>query len=518
MKIKTLLVAPLAVAAFSAAFAGPVRYKAENVVVFTGDDNYATSINANGQMVGVATSDSGAPATAWFWNGTTFVAQTLTTLNGQSNPIPTKLNDFMQIVGYATTPQSGPAQPYGLYWSAPQAGPILMSPLDGYSNGTCQIFGINNSGTMAGTANGWKVNNVFTNTLQAITGTAGVNTISNMKNPVNAATGTASLFAVNDAGIAVGTGFDSAGKKRGVRLSGTVMTTPLDPAGATNGVEFTDINQSGIIVGNFWNSANVMQSFSRTTSGVYTAVAKLSGALTNDDTMLKAINNSGAAVGLGSVAGSDRGLLWFNGTSYNLNSVLSSSNGTGIITEATDINDKMQISTKTIYNGNVVRAQRLNPIQTISGTVAMNGFIGSYFERYMSYEVYNFRGDEIESNNVLLTTPGSFSVDQIGQGAVKVRLKPQGCLARVVNLDLSPFEGATVNFTYLGGDIDGDNEVSILDYLKLSENFGRDSNSPEWHSNGFDMAAKYSDLDGDNEISILDYLILSGNYGMVGQD
>jgi hypothetical protein len=32
------------------------------------------------------------------------------------------------------------------------------------------------------------------------------------------------------------------------------------------------------------------------------------------------------------------------------------------------------------------------------------------------------------------------------------------------------------------------------------------------------MAAKYSDLDGDNEISILDYLILSGNYGMVGQD
>jgi hypothetical protein len=85
-------------------------------------------------------------------------------------------------------------------------------------------------------------------------------------------------------------------------------------------------------------------------------------------------------------------------------------------------------------------------------------------------------------------------------------------------LDLSPFEGATVNFTYLGGDIDGDNEVSILDYLKLSENFGRDSNSPEWHSNGFNMAAKYSDLDGDNEISILDYLILSGNYGMVGQD
>jgi hypothetical protein len=62
--------------------------------------------------------------------------------------------------------------------------------------------------------------------------------------------------------------------------------------------------------------------------------------------------------------------------------------------------------------------------------------------------------------------------------------------------------------TLINGDVDTDNEVSILDYLLLSAQFGLTSSDP-----GFTAS---TDLDGDDEVSILDYLILSANYGLVG--
>jgi hypothetical protein len=60
----------------------------------------------------------------------------------------------------------------------------------------------------------------------------------------------------------------------------------------------------------------------------------------------------------------------------------------------------------------------------------------------------------------------------------------------------------------INGDVDGDNEVSILDYLELSAKYGLTTSDPGFNPN--------ADLDGDGEVSILDYLILSANYGLVG--
>jgi hypothetical protein len=59
-----------------------------------------------------------------------------------------------------------------------------------------------------------------------------------------------------------------------------------------------------------------------------------------------------------------------------------------------------------------------------------------------------------------------------------------------------------------GGDADGDNEVTILDYLLVSAAFETTSTVPGWDPR--------ADIDGDGEVSILDYLLVSSNYERVG--
>ena len=73
---------------------------------------------------------------------------------------------------------------------------------------------------------------------------------------------------------------------------------------------------------------------------------------------------------------------------------------------------------------------------------------------------------------------------------------------------------------FKGGDIDNDNEVSILDYLALSAFLGqqRVTSIPAWTAFNatYGCSAQDADIDGDDEVSILDYLILSANYGLQG--
>jgi hypothetical protein len=79
---------------------------------------------------------------------------------------------------------------------------------------------------------------------------------------------------------------------------------------------------------------------------------------------------------------------------------------------------------------------------------------------------------------------------------------------RISNVGINRFESPTITASLKNGDCDGDNEVTILDYLALSSVYGLIESDA-----GFDVLA---DLDSDGEISILDYLLLSGNYEAQG--
>jgi hypothetical protein len=62
----------------------------------------------------------------------------------------------------------------------------------------------------------------------------------------------------------------------------------------------------------------------------------------------------------------------------------------------------------------------------------------------------------------------------------------------------------------INGDVDGDDSVSILDYLELSAAFDSQVGDPGY--------LPRIDLDDDGFVSILDYLILSANYDLIGED
>jgi hypothetical protein len=95
----------------------------------------------------------------------------------------------------------------------------------------------------------------------------------------------------------------------------------------------------------------------------------------------------------------------------------------------------------------------------------------------------------------------------VPNASMPLRLKYGHWLSQVV----APVaRGNTLRYTFnlTNGDCDGDNEITILDYIDLSAAYGTTSGMPGWNPN--------ADLDGDGEVTILDYLILSGNFGSVG--
>jgi len=59
------------------------------------------------------------------------------------------------------------------------------------------------------------------------------------------------------------------------------------------------------------------------------------------------------------------------------------------------------------------------------------------------------------------------------------------------------------------GDVDGDNEVSLLDFAALVGAFGTSRGSIGWDPN--------ADLDGDGEVTLYDFGILVSNFGLSGE-
>jgi hypothetical protein len=89
-----------------------------------------------------------------------------------------------------------------------------------------------------------------------------------------------------------------------------------------------------------------------------------------------------------------------------------------------------------------------------------------------------------------------------------VRAKVGHWLSQERNFTTAGGNAVNVNFSLKNGDVDEDDEVSILDYIILSVVYDKSLGDPGYVAN--------ADLDGDNVVSILDYLILSGNYELAG--
>jgi uncharacterized lipoprotein YddW (UPF0748 family) len=101
------------------------------------------------------------------------------------------------------------------------------------------------------------------------------------------------------------------------------------------------------------------------------------------------------------------------------------------------------------------------------------------------------------AGRVLIPVPSS-------NATYDISLKPTHWLRRTINVAFNGNDIGSLSFNLLNGDVDGDNTVSILDYLELSNAYDTQVGDPGYNSN--------ADLDEDGFVSVLDYLIVSSRF------
>jgi hypothetical protein len=149
----------------------------------------------------------------------------------------------------------------------------------------------------------------------------------------------------------------------------------------------------------------------------------------------------------------------------------------------------------------------------ISGTVELQSFIPDESGRIAAFELRAPGGTtSLGTYAAVLGTGGAFNfaITNRAPGTYDLLIKDSTFLrGRVSNVVLSSNGGiSSASFSLINGDVDGDNEVSILDYIEVSNAYDTQVGDP-----GYSAAA---DLDKDGFVSILDYLIVSTNYELQG--
>lgn len=178
------------------------------------------------------------------------------------------------------------------------------------------------------------------------------------------------------------------------------------------------------------------------------------------------------------------------------------------------------------------------PGPRVHGIAWLYDFVGKTEEVAIDVQVRDAGNAVIGAGSGMLMSTGQFDVNftlfesPMFNGGYTTWLKPKGRLARkLTGVPFTSSVGDTITkgtaffggpsmIDFKGGDIDNDNEVSILDYLALSAFLGqqRVTSIPAWTAFNatYGCSAQDADIDGDDEVSILDYLILSANFGLQG--
>lgn len=124
--------------------------------------------------------------------------------------------------------------------------------------------------------------------------------------------------------------------------------------------------------------------------------------------------------------------------------------------------------------------------------------------------VLTWSGAAHGSTTVMPSPSGDYAVPApVTSGALRVTAKAPTWLRAATTVTLTS-SITNAPFTLINGDVDGDNAVTIFDYIRISDSFGSETGDA-----GFDAAA---DLDKDGAVTIFDYIILSKNFGLDGEE
>lgn len=178
--------------------------------------------------------------------------------------------------------------------------------------------------------------------------------------------------------------------------------------------------------------------------------------------------------------------------------------------EVTDL--KVQAPTNLIYAATygrgVWRRSLPNPVsELVNGKIALNGYNGTPDEELAEIQVWK-GGAVVETLMAQLGANGEYAITPTSVGTATLKFKFLTGLRKAVDVSLGATPIENLDVVLLNGDCDGDDVVSIFDYIQLSAAFDTSVGD-----RFFDIRA---DLDGDGEVTIFDYIILSNNFDLQG--
>ncbi|MBS1704739.1 MAG: dockerin type I repeat-containing protein [Armatimonadetes bacterium] len=148
----------------------------------------------------------------------------------------------------------------------------------------------------------------------------------------------------------------------------------------------------------------------------------------------------------------------------------------------------------------------------VRSSVSLGGFTGNLSERTVQVDVREMGSTSVvESHTCGLSDEGGFTFFTNLQGSFDLAIRSNTFLRKVVrNVEISTETVNKGNVSLVGGDVDGDNQVTIFDYLALSDAFDSSAGDSAWNPN--------ADLDGDGSVTVFDYLILSDSFDQQGDE
>lgn len=146
----------------------------------------------------------------------------------------------------------------------------------------------------------------------------------------------------------------------------------------------------------------------------------------------------------------------------------------------------------------------------VTAILALESWVGPTPPSTADFVLRTSGGTAISSGSIGVALDGRIKVPKPGLGDFELLVKVQGFLQKKTAFTQGTATVDLGTIPLLNGDVDGDNSVTIFDYIELSQAFDTSLGDPDWNSS--------ADLDGDETVTIFDYIILSQNFDRTGDE
>ncbi|MDW8104475.1 MAG: carboxypeptidase regulatory-like domain-containing protein [Armatimonadota bacterium] len=169
------------------------------------------------------------------------------------------------------------------------------------------------------------------------------------------------------------------------------------------------------------------------------------------------------------------------------------------------------------YNNATIRPPRLEmtliprPSRfSIRGDIELGDFEGDVTRVAVRVELRK-EGNVVRTETVYTDANGNYTIANVEPGTYDLAFKASHWLQTVVyGVAVQNADVTGVNVTLINGDINGDNEISLLDFGALIAAFGTVPGDDGWNAD--------ADLNGDEDVNLLDFGILVRNFGSIGDE